>query len=51
MTIETKEFKISNELKREVEMICKFVYVEYAFTNGIIINLKNTNIAYVKSIF
>ena len=30
-------------------MICKFAYVEYSFTNGYIINLKNTNIAYVKS--
>ena len=29
-------------------MICKFAYVEYSFTNGCIINLKNTNIAYVK---
>ena len=48
MTIETKELKISNELKRKVEMICKFAYVEYSFTNGSIINLKNTNIAYVK---
>ena len=48
MTIETKELKISNELKRKVEMICKFAYVEYSFTNRSIINLKNTNIAYVK---
>mgnify|MGYP004572651897 FL=1 len=29
-------------------MICKFTYVEYSFTNGYVINLKNTNIAYVK---
>ncbi len=29
-------------------MICKFAYVEYSFTNGYIINLKNTNITYVK---
>ena len=48
MTIETKILKVSNELKRKVEMICKFAYVEYSFTNGSIINLKNTNIAYVK---
>ena len=48
MTIETKELVISEELKRKVEMICKFAYVEYSFTNGYIINLKNTNIAYVK---
>ena len=48
MTIETKELVISEELKRKVEMICKFDYVEYSFTNGSIISLKNTNIAYVK---
>ena len=48
MTIETKELKISEELKRKVEMVCRFAYVEYSFTNGYIINLKNTNIAYVK---
>ena len=48
MTIETKELKISNELKRKVEMICKFAYVEYSFINGSIISFKNTNIAYVK---
>lgn len=43
MPIETKELKISNELKRKVEMICKFAYVEYSFTNGSIISFKNTN--------
>ena len=48
MTIETKELVISNELKRKVEMICKFAYVEYSFANGSIISLKNTNIAHVK---
>ena len=48
MTIETKKLVISEELKRKVEMICKFAYVEYFFTNGYIINLKKTNIAYVK---
>ena len=48
MTIETKELKISNELKRKVEMICKFAYVEYSFTNGNVKSIKNTNIAYVK---
>ena len=48
MTIETKELVISEELKRKIEMICKFAYVEYSFPNGSIISLKNTNIAYVK---
>ena len=48
MTIETKELVISEELKRKVEMICKFAYVEYSFINGYIMNPKNTNIAQVK---
>ena len=48
MTIETKELVISEELKRKVEMICRFAYVEYSITNGNIKRIKNTNIAYVK---
>ena len=44
MTIETKELKISNELKRKVEMICKFTYVDYSITNGNIKSIKNTNL-------
>ena len=44
MTIETKKLVISEELKRKVEMICKFAYVEYSFTNGSIISLKNTSL-------
>ena len=48
MTIETKELVISEELKRKVEMICRFAYVEYELINGNIKSIKNTNIAYVK---
>ena len=48
MTIETKELVISEELKRKVEMICRFAYVDYSITNGNIKNIKGTNIAYVK---
>ena len=48
LTIETKELKISDELKRKVEMICRFAYVEYEFINGNIKSIKNTNIAMVK---
>ena len=29
LTIETKELKISDELKRKFEMICRFVNVKY----------------------
>ena len=45
LTIETKELEISKELKRKVEMICKFACVKPTITNG---NIKRTNIAYVK---
>lgn len=48
MTIETKELAISEELKKKVDMICRFACVKYELINGSIISLKNTNIAYVK---
>ncbi len=48
MTIETKQLNISEELKRKIEFICKFVNVNYTLTNGNIKSIKNTNIAYVK---
>lgn len=44
MTIETKELIISEELKRKVEMICRFAYVDYSITNG---SIKSINIAMV----
>ena len=48
MTIETKELKISEELKRKVEMVCRFASVKYTIINGNIKSIKNTNIAMVK---
>lgn len=48
MTIENKELVISKELKRKVEMICRFAYVDYTFTNSNIKSIENTNIAIVK---
>ena len=33
MTIETKELVISEELKRKVEMVCRFANVKYAIIN------------------
>lgn len=48
LTIETKELEISVELKRKVEMICKFAWVKPTITKGHIKNIKGTNIAYVK---
>ena len=48
MTTETKELKISEELKRKVEMVCRFANVKYTIINGNIESIKNTNIAMVK---
>lgn len=49
LTIETKELVISEELKKKVNMICKFACVNnYSFKNDNIVHLRNTNISYVK---
>lgn len=48
MTIETKELVISEELKKKVDMICRFTCVKYELINGNVISIKSTNIAYVK---
>ena len=48
LTIETKELEISLELKRKVEMICKFACAKPTYHNGNVINIVNSNIAYVK---
>jgi hypothetical protein len=46
--IETKELKISDELKRKIDIICRFACVKYEFIPGNIKFIRNTNIAYVK---
>lgn len=46
--IETKNLKISDELNRKIDMICRFACVKYEFIPGNIKSIKNTNIAYVK---
>ena len=52
LTIETKELVISEELKKKVNMICKFACVNnYSFKNDNIVHLRNTNIAYVKPLY
>ena len=45
--IETKDLKISDELNRKIEIICRFACVKYEFIPGNIKSIKNTNIAYV----
>lgn len=44
--IETKNLKISEELNRKIDMICRFACVKYEFIPGNIKSIKNTNIAY-----
>ena len=48
LTIETKELNISEELKKKVDMICRFACVKPTYQNGNVINIVNSNIAYVK---
>ena len=48
MKVEVKELKISNELQRKIDMICRFVGVSSNLTSGCVKNIKGTNIAYVK---
>ena len=46
--IETKDLKISDELSRKIDMVCRFANVKYTIINGNIKSIKNTNIAMVK---
>ena len=48
LNIETKELIISEKLKKKVDMICKFACVKPTYHNGNVINIVNSNIAYVK---
>ena len=48
LNIETKELIISDKLKKKVDMICKFACVKPTYHNGNVINIVNSNIAYVK---
>ena len=48
LTIETKVLNISEELKKKVDMICKFAYAKTTYKNSNIRNIKGNNIAYVK---
>lgn len=46
--IETKNLRISNNLNRKIDIICRFSCVKYEFIPSNIKSIKNTNIAYVK---
>ena len=49
LTIETKEIVISDELKRKVEMVCRFTNTKATIHNGSIRSIKKTNVAYVEA--
>ena len=46
MTIKTKELKISDKLKRKIEMISRFTNTTPIINNGSIKNITGTNIIY-----
>ena len=48
MKVEVKELKISNELQKKIDMICRFAGVSSNLTSGCVKNIKGTNIVYVK---
>ena len=48
LSIETKKVDISEELKKKLDMICKFANAKAEFLNGSIRNIKGTNVAYVE---
>ena len=48
LAIETKEIIISEELKRKVEMVCRFTNKKANIHNGSIRSIKKTNVAYVE---
>jgi len=48
LTIETKEINISEDLRRKIEMICKFASSKAKFFNGSVRSIKGTNVAYVQ---
>ena len=47
LTIETKEIIMSNELKRKVEIVCRFTNTKAKIHNGSIVSIKKTNVAFV----
>ena len=47
LNIETKELKISDKLKRKIEMIGRFTNTTPIINNGSIKNITGTNVAYV----
>ena len=49
LSIETKELKISDKLKRKIDMLGRFTSTTPIINNGCIKNITGTNVAYVMS--
>ena len=47
LNIETKELKISDKLKRKIDIIGRFTNTTPIINNGSIKNITGTNVAYV----
>ena len=47
LNIETKELKISNNLKRKIKLIGRFTNTTSIINNGYVKNITGTNVAYV----
>ncbi len=47
LSIETKELKISDKLKRKIDMLGRFTSTTPIINNGCIKNIIGTNVAYV----
>ena len=48
ITIETKELIISKELKRKMDMVCRFTSTKAVINNGSVRNIVGTNVAYAQ---
>lgn len=48
LTMETKELQISEELKKKIDMVCRFTCTTPTYQSGKIKSIKGTNIAYVR---
>ena len=48
LEIEIKELVINTELKKKIEMICKFASTKPTIINGSLRNIKKTNVAYIE---
>ena len=48
ITIETKVLNMSKELKRKIDMVCRFTSTKAVIKNGSVRNIVGTNVAYAQ---